>query len=89
MGNHMWAYVRRLLHALAEAGPQQPTQDLQQLIGPTGFVMWTDTTRMPQHRPSPGDRVTMVDTLPIPIESPPEMEVRRPEPVGAALGASR
>jgi hypothetical protein len=87
MGNHMWAYMRRLLHALSDAGPQPPAQDLQQLIGPTGFVMWTETTRVPRHRPSPVDLVTTVDTLPVPIEGPPEMEARRPEPVGAARGA--
>jgi hypothetical protein len=89
MGNQMWAYMRRLLHALAEAGAQQHTQDLQQLMGPTGFVMWTETTRMPRHRPSSRDLVTTVDTLPVAIESPPEMETPRPEPVGAVLGASR
>jgi hypothetical protein len=89
MGNHMWAYMRRLLQALAEAGPQPPAQDLQQLMGPTGFVMWTETTRLPRHRPSPADLVRTVDTVPVPIESPPEVEALRPEPVGAVLASTQ
>jgi hypothetical protein len=89
MGNHMWAYMRRLLQALAEAGPQLPAQDLQQLMGPTGFVMWTETTRLPRHRPSPGDLARTVDTLPVPIESPAEVEALRREPVGAVLAATQ
>jgi hypothetical protein len=89
MGNHMWAYMRRLLHALAEAGPQLHAQDLQPLMGPTGYMMWTETTRVPRRRPSSGDVLVMAEALPIPIEMPPDVDIRRPEPVGAVLGASQ
>ena len=89
MRNHLGTYVRRLLHAFAEAGYQPPDQDLQPLIGPNGAVMWTETTRVPGRQPSSKDMGTTADTLPVPIESAPEVDIRRPEPVGAVLGASR
>jgi hypothetical protein len=88
MGNYLWTYARRLLHALAEAGGHlPPAHELQPLIGPTGAVMWTETTRAPGRQPSPGDVLT-TEALPEPIEMAPEVDTRRPEPVGAVAGAS-
>jgi hypothetical protein len=88
MRNHLETYVRRLLHALAQAGYQPPAQDLQPLISPNGAVMWTETTRVPGRQPSSGDMLTTAEALPVPIEMPPEVDIRRPEPVGAVAGAS-
>jgi hypothetical protein len=86
MRNHLGTYVRRLLHAFAEAGYQPPAQDLQPLISPNGALMWTETTRLPGRQPSSADVwITTADTLPAPIESPPEVEIRRPELVGSSL----
>jgi hypothetical protein len=89
MRNHVGTYVRRLLHALAEAGYQPPAQDLQPLLGPTGAVMWTETTRVPGRQPSSKDRLTTAAALPVPIESPPEVDIRRPELVGSSLRYQR
>jgi hypothetical protein len=85
MRNHLGTYVRRWLHAFAEAGYQPPAQDLQPLISPNGAVMWTETTRVPGRQPSSKDRSTTADALPVPIESPPEVDLRRPELVGSSL----
>jgi hypothetical protein len=85
MRNHIGTYVRRLLHAFAEVGYQPPTQDLQPLLGPSGAVMWTEITRVPGRQPSSKDRSTTADALPVPIESPPEVDIRRPELVGSTL----
>ena len=82
MGNHLGTYVRRLLHAFAEAGSQLHAHDLQPLISPNGAVMWTETTRLPGRQPSSKDMSTTADTLPVAIESPPEVDIRRPELVG-------
>ena len=82
MGNHLGTYVRRLLHAFAEAGYQPAAHDLQPLISPNGAVMWTETTRLPGPQPSSKDTLTTAATLPVPIESSPEVEIRRPELVG-------
>ena len=85
MRNHLGTYIRRLLHALAEAGYQRPAQDLQPLISPNGAVMWTETTRVPRRQPSSGDLWTAADALPAPIQSPTEVDIRRPELVGSSL----
>jgi hypothetical protein len=85
MRNHLGTYVRRLLHAFAEAGYQPPAQDLQPLISPNGAVMWTETTRLPGRQPSSKDTLTTADTLLVPIESSPEVDIRRPELVGSNL----
>ena len=85
MGNRLGTYARRFLHALAEAGYQPPAQDLQPLIGPTGAVMWTETTRVPGRQPSSEDLLAVVDTLPVSIETPSEVDIRRPELVGSSL----
>jgi hypothetical protein len=86
MRNHLGTYVRRLLHALAEAGYPPPAQDLQPLISPNGAVMWTETTRLPGRQSSRGDVLTTAEALPEPIEMAPEVDTRRPEPVGAVAG---
>jgi hypothetical protein len=86
MRNHLATHVRRLLHAFAEAGSQSPAQDLQLLIGPTGAVMWTETTRVPGDQPSSEDAwTTTADTLPVPIELRPEVAIGPPELVGNSL----
>jgi hypothetical protein len=83
MRNHLAMYVERLLHALAEAGYQPPAQDLQLLVGPTGAVMWTETTRVPGDPPSSTDAwTTKADTLPALIETRPKVAIRRPELMG-------
>jgi hypothetical protein len=87
MRNHLGTYVRRLLHALAEAGYQPPAQDLQPLISPNGAVMWTETTRVPGRQPSSKEMLTTAVTLPVPVESSPEVDIRRPELVGSSLRA--
>ena len=89
MRNHLGTYVRRLLHAFAEAGYQPPDQDLQPLIGPNGAVMWTETTRVPGRQPSSKDMGTTADTLPVPIESRPRWISAALNRWGAVLGASR
>jgi hypothetical protein len=83
MRNHLGTYVRRLLHAFAEAGYRPPARDLQLLVSPNGAVMWTDTTRVPRDQPSSTDAwTTPADTLPVPIEIRPEVAIRHPELVG-------
>jgi hypothetical protein len=89
MRSYLGTCLRRLLHAFAEAGYQPPDQDLQPLIGPNVAVMWTETTRVPGRQPSSKDMGTTADTLPVPNESAPEVDIRRPEPVEEVLGASR
>jgi hypothetical protein len=85
MRDHLGPYVRRWLHAFAEAGYQPPAQDLQLLIGPNGAVMWTETTRVPGRQPSSKDMLATADTLPVPIEIRPEVTISRPELVGSSF----
>ena len=85
MRNHLGTYVRRWLHAFAEAGYQPPAQDLQPLIGPNGAAMWTETTRVSGDQPYSGDAWTTADTLPVPIEIRPEVAISRPELVGSSF----
>jgi hypothetical protein len=47
--------------------------------------MWTETTRLPGRQPSSKDTLTTADTLLVPIESSPEVDIRRPELVGSSL----
>ena len=81
MGNHLLTYVQRLLHAIAEAGQLPPAQELQPLIGPTGAVMWTETTRAPRQPSSQGLSTSPVE-LAVPKSSHAGMDVLRAEPAG-------
>jgi hypothetical protein len=81
MRNHLGTYVRRLLHAFAEAGYQPPAQDLQPLISPNGAVMWTETTPAPR-QPSSQGLSTSPEELAVPKRSHAGMDVLRPEPAG-------
>jgi hypothetical protein len=98
MRKRMWAYLRQVMHAFAEAG-QPAAQEFQQMIGPNGPIAWTWVAQVDRRQPFSVDVPTTAPSSPMRISHEPlagtdrsgsadEVKVREeriPQPTGAGV----
>jgi hypothetical protein len=87
MRNSFRTYARHLLYAFAEAGSVPPTHELQPLMGPNGALMWTQVAPIRPEQPHTDNRLPTTDSSAVLTTSRPEVDIRRPEPMGNGLEA--